>query len=206
MDVNKYPYVYLDLDETLIHTRYDYKEFTNKRPDEFVYKLGSYWYGTVLRPCAEKVIRNARRFSIAKILTAASYDYAKLICDHFELGFDGPEEIIARDNYVEFVQDGWGGWMGGARETMVPKLCVNHINSILIDNQTPDMPNARVKREYLGIDEDRYIIFPEWHGGPEEPGFDDELKVILDSIAVMCAEVITDRNIPRASDTKKEEQ
>lgn len=189
MDENKYPYIYLDLDETLIYTEC----FTTepKRPPEgaFVFKMGSYWYQTLLRDCAKDLIKFCRGISVCRILTAATRPYAKLISDHFDLGFEH-EEIVDRYQYSEWIEDGWCGYGGYSRGTMVSKPSVGHINSILVDNQEPDLPNARIKREWLGISPDRYVEFPEWNGGNEGRIFADKYENIKSTIAVLVAEII----------------
>lgn len=181
MNYTRYPYVFLDLDETLIHTRYSMFDFSYKRENEFIFELGGYNYGTVLHPFAKKLIEFIRSFSIARILTAATADYSNLICKHFGLDFDA-DEIISRNNYVEWVQDGYSGFGGGARETAIAKMCINHHNAILVDNQTPDLPNAVVKMEYLGIYEKRYVVFPEYDGTPETVLSKEEFENIKSSI------------------------
>lgn len=186
MNVKDFPWVFLDLDETIIHTRYSLKPFSEQRENEFVFKLSGYWYGTILRECANDLINFCRSQSCVMILTASTSDYAKLICDHFELGFDD-NEIIARDDYVTYEMVEFFGLSG--YEVPIAKDCINYTNSILIDNQTPDLPNAKIKLAYLGINEDRYIVFPEWDGENEPDNFLHELNTIRHKIKLLIDEI-----------------
>jgi hypothetical protein len=187
----KSPYIYLDLDETLIYSRFcsDYKPM-NVPEGAFSFKMKGNWYLTQLRPCALELIEFCRKVSTVKILTAATSRYAKTISDHFGFGFE-EDDIVDRYQYCKFVHDGWSGYAGGARETCVALEPVGHINSILVDNQEADLPNARIKREWLGISTDRYIQFPEWQGGEEGPWFEDEFEKIKTLIAVLVSEVVS---------------
>jgi hypothetical protein len=187
MNEKLWPYVYLDIDETLIFTECSHSE-PAARLGEFKFKLGSYWYYTNVRPCALDLIKFCRNISICRILTAATRDYTELICNHFGFNFDS-EEIITRDEYVEWVPDEYSGFMGGALETARARGCIGHVNAILVDNQQMDMPNARIKREYLGMPWQRYIEFPEWHGGPELKGFDEQYESIKLKIKSLVEEV-----------------
>jgi len=183
MDQQKYPYIYLDLDETLVYTEFC-AQYEPKVIPEGAHKFNfgtDQWYYTHLRECTKDLIEFCRNLSITKILTAATTDYVKVINDQFDLGFD-EDEIITRYDYCDWVRDGWGGYFGGARETCVAKECVGHINSILIDNQHHMLPNARIKCEWLGISTDRYIEFPEWNGKDEISDLDERIEVIKTKI------------------------
>lgn len=185
---NLWPVVFLDLDETLIYT-----EFNNRKPENafegaFVFNLGNYWYSSVLRPCALELIQYCRRLTICKLLTAATNDYATLINEHFGLGFD-EDEIIDRDKFIEYSID-TRPYCGIGREIVIPKKCINHINSILIDNQYPDEPNAVIKIKYLGIPECNYIKIPTYNGKAEDENFDKVFKQIKDTIAILVSLII----------------
>lgn len=187
MDQKLYPYVYLDLDETLIHTYVMPTEIEDS--SRFVFQIGPWWYATKLRPCAKELIEFIRTFSMVKILTVADLDYTRIVLNHFGIDID-EEDIVSRDDYIEYVQDGWGGYGGCARVTAICKTKVEHINSVLVDNQEPELPNARIKREYLGIDEDRYIVFPEWDGGSEDHKFNKQFEQIKSMIKMLVEEVL----------------
>ncbi len=189
MNEKKWPIIYLDIDETLISTEYYSTEPKNAPEGALIYKLGDYWYVTQERPCAKDLIEYCHNVSICRILTAAPRDYVQLISDHFEWGFR-TEDIIAQDDYVEWVPNGCSGWMNCDRETPVPRPCVEHVNSLLVDNQTPDLCNAQLKIKYLGIDEENYIVFPEWLGANEEPNFNIIFKQIKKQISEHVKEVL----------------
>lgn len=178
MNETMQPIIYLDLDETLISTKYFIDKPESTTDNAISYKLDGYWYVTELRPCALELIEFCRNTAICKILTASTRDYCTLISNELGLGFKA-EDIICRDDYVDWILDGYSGWMSCARETPVARGCIGHVNSILVDNQTPDLPNARIKIQYLGIPENRYIEFPEWNGGPEKDNFDDKYSDVI---------------------------
>lgn len=203
MDEKLWPYIYLDLDETLIYTTYCGQWEPELNINTQKLQLGGHWYETQERPCAKDLIESCRRFGIVKILTAATKDYAFAISHLFDFRFE-EDDIVARHDYVEWVPDGWGGYGGSARETPIAKLCVGHTNAVLVDNQTPDLPNARVKIAYLGISKDRYVVFPVWNGGEESPGFEEEYEEIKNYIYVLVSEVVSLHKGPPESGKKQQ--
>lgn len=183
MDEKKYPYIYLDFDETLVYTKWHKGQPRNVPEDCLTFKLGSYWYTSRVRPCALDLIQFCRSLSICRILTAATRDYVKLVSDHYGMGFDH-EEIIDRDNTTEWLSAGWG------QERAVAKTCIEHVNSILVDNQSPSLPNAMLKMQYLGIQKNRYVKIAEFYGGREVSTFDAHLDNVKKKIAALVHEIL----------------
>jgi len=174
-------YIYLDLDETLFHTEVRAKASTNAKRINF--KLGTWWYCSLMRPSALDLIAYCRDLSLTRVLTNSTRDYATIACDLF--GFDfSYEELVCRDDYIRYEMDGWGGYGGSARETAVVSDSLNRHGSILVDNLYPDDPGAIQKRQFLGIDASRYIQIREFRG--EDPEcFKEELHDIKTKIAVL---------------------
>ncbi len=190
MNEKMWPIIYLDLDETLVYTRFCSSQEPKNIPiDSYSFELDGYWYLTQLRACTLDLISYCRSLSIVKILTAATKDYTMNICDHFNLGFE-EDEIIDRYEYCKYIRDGCTGYGGGMRETCVSLDSIGHINSILIDNQDLNQMNARIKREWLGIDRSRYIKFPEWDGEEEVPNLAELIDVVKTRTALLVNDIL----------------
>ena len=172
--------IFLDLDETLIHSipgrpgmgmgrrasvAVGFKD--NGKPDT---------YHTELRNCAHTLLLRCRAAGPTRMLTTATREYALAMNSTFSLGF-APEEIIAREDYLEEIPAPYGGY-----DTLVKslKFCPD---SILIDNLAPTEAHAKRKMLFLGIGEDKYIQIREYIGGRDADKFQGELTAIFRRLA-----------------------
>jgi hypothetical protein len=89
-------YIFIDLDETLIHSQYAYGNLPGGAT-RIVFPDGSKYY-TTLRPGAKEFLKLVReRYSDVYMLTAACREYAHMMVDTFDLGFDRGN-IYARED------------------------------------------------------------------------------------------------------------
>ena len=145
--------IYLDLDETLIHSVCGLGHGTDLN-----FQLDGYTYSTYLRESAGELITLAKKYGNIAILTNSVQDYARKIIFHF-FGEDFTNEtIITRHQYSESRTAGYGGM----RE--VASCTISQPDSILIDNLYADDPGARNKMEYLGIKPERFINVSSFYG------------------------------------------
>lgn len=173
MNEKLYPYIYLDLDETLFYTECDGRKIEADGIKSAQFPGEDTWYNSRLRPRALELIEFCRSISICRVLTVSTRDYAEHFCEEFEFGFTS-EEIVTRHDHIEYIRDGWGGYGMGGRETAIPLPSMEFSNAILVDNQTADLPNARNKLEWLGVDASRLVTVPEYMGKANDPLDDDE--------------------------------
>lgn len=167
--------IYLDLDETLIHT-----EVTKDKPtssDRIDFKIGGYWYSTKLRLGALELISFCKSIAPTKILTNSTDVYSKYISDAFNFGFKS-EDIISRDDYITWEPE----WPGSVYEIACVKESINQPCAILVDNLFPFTNGAIQKMNYLGINSDRYIQISEFIGNESQEEFKKELEIIKTSI------------------------
>ena len=88
------PYIFVDLDETLIHT-YDYHETPCKCAVPV--KIEGSFYKTSLRPGAKEFLTKLREIGEVRMLTIATYEYAKVMNALFEFNF-ALDDIYAREH------------------------------------------------------------------------------------------------------------
>ena len=88
------PYIFVDLDETLIHT-YDFHEMPCKCAVPVT--VENVEFKTSLRPGAEKFLAKLREIGEVRMLTIATYDYAIEMNRLFDLGFV-EKDIYAREH------------------------------------------------------------------------------------------------------------
>ena len=140
-------YIFVDLDETLIHT-FDYYETPNKGAVEVA--VGNETFKTSLRPGAHEFLAKLREIGEVRMLTVATYDYAVKMNETFTLGF---ADIWSR----ELIQGMWGF---DAKPVVADKV-------YLFDN-LPRREN-RLKIEFLReVTTDKvpnYIQVKEYRGG-----------------------------------------
>lgn len=86
------PYIFVDLDETLIHT-YDYHETPCKCAVPV--QIEESFYKTSLRPGAKEFLTKLREIGEVHMLTIATYNYAIEMNRLFDLGF-AEKDIYAR--------------------------------------------------------------------------------------------------------------
>jgi hypothetical protein len=88
------PYIFIDLDETLIHT---FEDWENPTPDAVQINIDTDTYNTSLRPGALEFLKQMRDTGDVFMLTIAYTQYALKMNEVFNLGFQ-PSEIYAREN------------------------------------------------------------------------------------------------------------
>lgn len=89
------PYIFVDLDETLIHT-YDYHETPCKCAVNVVMNTDEI-YKTSLRPGAHEFLAKLREIGEVRMLTIATYDYAVKMNELFKFNF-ALDDIYAREH------------------------------------------------------------------------------------------------------------
>jgi FMN phosphatase YigB (HAD superfamily) len=89
------PYIFVDLDETLIHS-YDYFE---ERPYDDVIEVvvDDITFKTSLRPGAKEFLAKLREIGEVRMLTVATYDYAIKMNETFGFNF-ALDDIYAREH------------------------------------------------------------------------------------------------------------
>ena len=88
------PYIFVDLDETLIHT-YDFHEMPCKCAVPVT--VEEVQFKTSLRPGAKEFLAKLREIGEVRMLTIATYDYAIEMNRLFDLGFV-EKDIYAREH------------------------------------------------------------------------------------------------------------
>lgn len=169
--------LYLDLDETLIHslsgrpglgnskrTKVTVGVKENGKPDT---------YHTQKRPDTEYILSQCRSLGQVKMFTNATKAYAIEMDKIFGLGFG--EDIIAREDYLMDVQIAYG-W-----DTLVTQVDIDK-GGILIDNNPNTALQALLKMKTLGIHVDNYFQIREYIGGKDPDKFKIELENIFNTI------------------------
>ena len=169
--------IYVDLDETLIHSIQGFGRNPGKRtPIPF---KGAEKYHSLLRPASLEMLATLRNLGKVRMLTTATREYAKAHNEVFTLGF-GENEIVDREDYTSRVQLAYGFVLEPTRRKSDPQ-------AVLIDNLSPESENSRIKIEYLGIDESRYFRIREF-SGKDPDCFEAELKSIFSDIRRIVAQ------------------
>lgn len=168
--------IYLDLDDTLIHSVYGVGRNPGKRT---VINLSNEdIYHTLLRPLAPDILAGLRNIGPVKMLTTAVKEYALAQSRAFSLGFN-PQDIISREDYISVINDMFG-------EKWVPLQSRTDPNSILIDNLPPSTESSRIKIQFLGIKSSSYFQIREFYG--KEPAcFQQEVEDLLAKVSQHCA-------------------
>ena len=163
-------FLFIDLDETLIHA--DYNNFSKRRIRvDFDTDTGGWGekktesYGVIPRPNVHEFLKSAHLiYPNVYMLTAATTEYGIKMNNACNLGFK-ENEIIGRDMWNVFYM------MKPDYYKFTSDPCV----SVLIDNQHPSLPNAKDKIEYLQkFGKAAYIQCPGFFGYPNG-GFTDKI-------------------------------
>jgi len=137
-------FVFIDLDETLIHTLYNCFSNNRVRVDFSSYIGGRSdmtptGYGVLLRPNTHEFLKTVRGlYPNVYMLTAATSEYGQKMNDVFNLGFTS-EEIIGRDLWNAIY----------ANSPKLHRFTNDPCYSVLIDNEHPKDKNACDKINYL---------------------------------------------------------
>jgi hypothetical protein len=169
-------FLFLDLDETLIHA--EYNNFSKKRIRvDFDFSNHSVaWgngsntesYGVVPRPNVHEFLKTVRLiYPNVYMLTAAKTEYGAKMNNACNLGFH-INHIIGRD--MTLTPD---------RHKFTIEPCV----SVLVDNQFSSLPNARDKMEYLGtFGKASYIKCSGFHGHDNGEFTDKKINELVEKI------------------------
>jgi len=164
--------IYIDLDDTLIHSVYGRGRNPGKRTvipiteDEI--------YHSLLRPEAGRILRELRNIGDVRMLTTSISDYAEAHNRAFALGFM-PAEIFARERYINKVLLAYGSeWVASMTKT--------DPGGLLIDNLSISTESSRTKCAFLGIGEDNYFQIREFDGKDPEC-FAQEVDNLLSAVA-----------------------
>jgi NLI interacting factor-like phosphatase len=173
------PKIFIDLDDTLIHSIYINRSIglssrtlveTKASPKGKKEKYASH-----LRETSYDLLSFCRDKAQTLLLTTATKDYAIKHNEVFNLGFKD-KEIISREDYLIEASTAYGG-----KTTMVAAV-KKHPKSLLIDNLSPEEEHAKNKMLFLGIKEDQYIQIREYFGGKDPDVFLRELESIKEKI------------------------
>jgi hypothetical protein len=163
--------IYIDLDDTLIHSVYGRgrnpgrRTVVNVTEDEI--------YHSMLRPEASRILGELRKIGNVRMLTTAISDYAEAHNRVFSLGFL-ESEIFARERYISKVLLAYGSeWVASMTRT--------DPGALLIDNLSPSTESSRTKCAFLGIGEDNYLQIREFDG--KDPAcFVEEVDSLLAAV------------------------
>jgi len=169
------PFIFLDMDETLISTVYRYTDGDTRKS----FKIDDYWYSSMVRPLAQEFISGCRSLTHTMLFTNATRDYAKKINEMFGFGFDC-EQMICREDYIVYVPD-YFPYSHSSTEIATVPVTIDLPKAILVDNMYPDDVGALQKMKYLGINSDRYVQIREFTGKDPEC-FKNELVDVIEKI------------------------
>ena len=164
--------IFWDIDETLIHTAmYE----PNQEHKMFMLPDGVGKYYTIFRPCACDLIEFSRAL-VGKenvfILTSATRDYAHIINQLGNFGFDEKNIFTREDLRDNLIETAWGGYATIANEAIADR------DNVIIDNLHPRHNETKVS--YIGIKHDRYLKIRDYYGvnAPQDP-FEEQVKEFL---------------------------
>lgn len=141
----KLPYLFVDLDETLVHSIEKERLGGRKLPDFESFAHGS--YVTFLRPEAPAILGICREWAQEVVLfTFSEAAYAREISQAFGFGF-AANQVFGCELFVFGEKD------------LSP-------TGALIDDLPPGHENARLKMRTLGIGPERYLQIPSF-GAPK---------------------------------------
>lgn len=166
--------IYLDLDETLIHSIWG-GQSRNPNRNRIKVDLGDGdIYYTFKRPSADRIIQECRNIAPTTILTAGTRDYALKINS---IMFDFPESnIIGREDFTFETYVGYG------KETLSYGIKTNPETTILIDNESPSYKWSLLKMESLGISKDNYFRIRSFIGRKDPERFEGELEELFNKL------------------------
>jgi hypothetical protein len=164
--------IYLDLDDTLIHSVYGVGRNPGKRT--VIALSDNDVYHTLLRPLAPNILSELRRVGTLKMLTTAAREYAQAHNTILNLGFN-VSDIIAREDFICQTYGLHG-------EAWTPTKTGTDPSAILIDNLSPNTESSRIKIQFLGIKSARYFQVREFYG--KDPAcFQQEIQELLQRVA-----------------------
>jgi hypothetical protein len=166
--------IYLDLDDCLIKAHPLYGGRGVGRHAKII-RLDGENYSSRIRKDAARILQECRSIAPTRLFTSAVREYAEAHNKTFELGFLS-EEMICREDYMCTVSLPYGG------VDYVPLKTGESPKSILVDNNPAGNQHAILKREFLGIPRDNYIVIREFQGFPDPPCFETELATIFQKI------------------------
>ena len=151
--------IFLDIDETLIHSAYrkfneDYRNdaltlsFLNMSPDVYTY----------VRPCAAKVIAAARALvgsDNVYILTTSTREYAKQVNEGAGWNFNN-DSIFTREDLRDAYMNG----------VTIPHHTLADSNNVIVDNLPPKYNES--KMAFIGIDQTRYLQVRDYFGTTDD--------------------------------------
>lgn len=180
--------IYIDLDDTLIHSINGFGRNPGKRK---VIRVGEEdeVYHSILRPEAGRLLSGLRTIGAVRMLTTATREYAIAHNKTFTLGFQECE-IISRHDYICTIKLAYGSEWVPSRRNMDP-------GGILIDNLPINTESSRNKVAYLGIQPDRYFQIREFNG-KDPADFSSEVDLILEQAKTVGDAVAADGG-PRLS-------
>lgn len=157
------PYIFVDLDETLIHT-YDYHETPCKGAVPVT--VEDVEFKTSLRPGAKEFLAKLREIGEVRMLTIATYEYAKVMNVLFEFNF-ALDDIYAR----EHIQS--------------PSINLEPAEFVYLFDNLPLRENRR-KVEFLRCvtinKVPSYIQVKEYRGGKRFPFDTDEINRLISTL------------------------
>jgi NLI interacting factor-like phosphatase len=159
--------IFVDLDESLIHSRVAGPRPPGKRRR---FPFGLEAYDVALRPCAHYLLGCLRKIGRVSLLTTSQRDYAEEINDAFGFGF---EQLYCREDLFVF--------------RPFPDLKTEGIapESVLIDDLAPTETLARLKMKFLGISRRNYLQIRPFHG-TDPPTIDREIAEIVRKVRDLC--------------------
>jgi hypothetical protein len=170
---------YIDLDNTLIHASYGGNP--NKRrtkidllESEFG-KREVYW--SMLRPRALDFLAFCRDIAPTKMLTHSLRDYALKHNEVFGLGFSD-NDVISRDDFSHTEEEKINSLSRPTKKAVRPNVIGVSPGAILVDDKSPKVYLAKIKIQYLGIGENRYVQSRTYCGGKDPENFDKEIDNI----------------------------
>ena len=142
------PYIFVDLDETLIHT---YESWQKPTVDPVLVNVQDQIFKVSMRPGAKDFLAKLREIGEVRMLTIAIYDYAIKMNEVFDLGFD-IGDIWAR----EHVRGGYTIDLKPAERVYLfdnlpikqNRLKVNFLSPAVMN----EMPTYIQVKDYLGDD------------------------------------------------------
>jgi len=166
--------IYLDLDETLIHSLPGQPGLESGKRTEVTVGIKENGkpdtYHTQKRQHADLIITRCKELAPVAMLTTATKAYAIEMDRIFNLGFG--QNIIANEDYLMDVQIAYG-W-----DTLVTAVNIDKAG-ILIDNNPVTAKHAMLKIKALGIPKEHYYQIREYEGGKDPIKFETELEAMF---------------------------
>ena len=143
------PYIFVDLDETLIHT---YEFWQKPTVDPVLVKVDDQIFKVRVRPGAKDFLAKLREIGEVRMLTVAIYNYAIKMNETFDLGFD-IGDIWAREHiqggYTIDLEPSDRVYLFDNLHVKQNRLKVNFLRPAVKDK----VPTYIQVKEYLGTEE-----------------------------------------------------